>query len=333
MRISLLQFATIVGISATAQTLTSTTNIPVATITYNTGSTLYVEPTPPGPDQTWDFSTLSSPGTGNHGIALASTTNNASSFPTSNWAIHTSGGIYEYCEVNAAGWFKIGAFTSSDNSLAFYDDSEMILSFPCSYNTTWTDEWSGTYGASSASRTGTITCVADGYGELVMPYGTVSNVLRVKRTEDYIDQHGNTPYRHIYINHMFYKPGVLVPYVTLSDETITVYNTVTSHYERTLWLRDAPLQMEEGPFNAIGIDLYPNPTTNSTKLVYSGVGYSMQLELTDLMGRLLRNEQLTNTANGVQIHDLDVSTLPVGIYQLRIYSKDGQQGTKRLIVQ
>lgn len=73
---------------------------------------------------------------------------------------------------------------------------------------------------------------------------------------------------------------------------------------------------------------FPNPMHFSTTIQVTGISGALRYELCDLSGRVLHQEQLSQT----QVFTLQRGNLPAGLYLLRLYSGDRIAGTARLIV-
>ncbi|MFZ1332678.1 MAG: T9SS type A sorting domain-containing protein [Flavobacteriales bacterium] len=329
--LALITFATL---PAHSQTLTNTTNNPTVGETWTQNSYTYLSEGAAGASQTWNFSAAGTNSTFSQQFVTPASTPYVSNFPNANIAT-MNGGDYSYMKVDATGWEIHGVHGGSQGITIVYQDPEKILALPCSYNTTWTDNLAATFtsGGIPATRAGSISGVADGYGTLIMPYGTVSNVLRVKTIEDYSDDlDGNYEIDYLFTNYYYYKPGVHFALASVYDQDITIFGN-TSTTLSMVWAPGTAIGMDELLRNSIGIDLYPNPTSAQTKVVFSGTAGEMQLELLDGTGRVVLAENLMGTSLGIMQHDLDVSGMPSGIYMLRITAEDGQQGVKRLVVQ
>ncbi len=145
-----------------------------------------VSPGSSGANQTWDFS---------NGIELQSfsatmldpaSTPYGSSFPSAN-ICQESGGSYAYYRHDNNAQQIHGTFQSG--VIIQYNNPEDYIRFPLNYTDSFTDYFEANYesGGVNFYRSGTSTGTYDGYGTLIMPYGTFSNVIRVKLVEDYQD--------------------------------------------------------------------------------------------------------------------------------------------------
>lgn len=159
-------------------TITATGINPIGGDVITTTNTNYVGPGSAGINQTWDLSTMTPSGaSATFAYANPSSTPYASSFTNSNVSA-SYGGSYVYYKTSSAAWQFYGAVTSATMS---YSNPEDFLHFPFTYTNTYTDSWATTFisGGYTFYRTGTTTVTADGYGTLITPSGTFSNVLRV----------------------------------------------------------------------------------------------------------------------------------------------------------
>lgn len=94
------------------------------------------------------------------------------------------------------------------------------------------------------------------------------------------------------------------------------------------WLDQSSVGVEELLGQAIGVDVFPNPATNATDVVYSATGEHLQLTVIDRSGAVVMERSLT-VAAGIQREHVDVS----GLYTVRITDARGGQGMRRLLVQ
>ena len=77
--------------------------------------------------------------------------------------------------------------------------------------------------------------------------------------------------------------------------------------------------------NLLDFSVYPNPANGFIKVNYSGIPNSYQYQLMNSLGQVLlsgKNEQ----------NNIDVSSIPAGIYFLTITNEDGDSGVKRVVV-
>ena len=80
----------------------------------------------------------------------------------------------------------------------------------------------------------------------------------------------------------------------------------------------------------INIMMYPNPATNETKLIISGVNGDTKIVLSDVQGRIL-NTINTKAINGVVEQTIDVNNLAKGVYYVRIKNSNFNRTNKLII--
>ncbi|HEX2618439.1 MAG TPA: T9SS type A sorting domain-containing protein [Flavobacteriales bacterium] len=313
MRLPLLLSCTLIGAAAsTAQTLTSPTNNMVP------GDVFIVQNgTGPAPGHTgsanWNYSSLTvvgEPYTEN--CETPSSSVYAAYFPTATVRV---GDSFMRCDATGLYFLGWGALHP-----LILDDPWHQFAFPCSYNTTWTDTFSGTDGM-GYTTSGTTTGLADATGALVMPYGTIPNVLRLRvATTNTINDNGNisTDENVLYF---YMKPGVHYP-VVIANEDHTYVD----------WLDQASVGVDELLAHSIGVDVFPNPAADAADVVYSATGERLQLTVVDIAGAVVMERTLTASV-GIQREHLDVSSLAKGLYTIRITNANGGQGMRRLVVQ
>jgi len=94
----------------------------------------------------------------------------------------------------------------------------------------------------------------------------------------------------------------------------------------------AGLQQFATPQNGLSVSVYPNPSNGDMTLSIAGVPErNLQLEVTDALGRIVRNIALPEGA--VFTHPLDLSSEPAGVYYLRLRSEIGVETVQRIVVQ
>ena len=292
----------------------------------------YWDPGPEGADQTWNFSALS----GTMGTTVVYTNPEASgqtgSFPGSTVASSSVGNGYVFYAGTSSGLELHGTYLES---ATVYDDPTLLIVYPCSFSTTWTDSFSAINTTNSFPFTlsGTITGEADGFGTLIMPYGTVTNVLRVKQLEEYTEVFtGVGSAQNIVSSYKWVKPGIRFPVLSIDLSEVTFSGELAARDSSSTWLVASAVGIEESMHNPIGVELFPNPASDMVYVTYSTQGGSLQLELMDATGRILRSEGITSPM-GIGQHVINVNGLPAGMYQLRITATNGQRGTQRLVVQ
>jgi hypothetical protein len=187
----------------------------------------YIDAGLAGAAQTWDLSSLS-PSSAPATVSFqdATSTGYATDLPNANLASSASPDFFLFYTVNSAGITYRGSYLVPASEEIVYQDPELLVSYPADWGAFWSDGFTSDYtqGGQSHWRVGSIWCLADGYGTLLMPYGTVTNVLRVKTEETYTDSlvgvPGATAEKHT--TYAYFKPGTHLPLVQLHEDTVNV---------------------------------------------------------------------------------------------------------------
>ncbi|MCB0795155.1 MAG: T9SS type A sorting domain-containing protein [Flavobacteriales bacterium] len=328
----LASFAFLLPTLGVAQTITDNES-PIDGDSFIDNYAAYMAPGPGGSGQTWDFSMLTSDSTRTVSFQTPASTGYDSGFPNATIAETTGVGDYTFFESSSAGYDLQGVYLTSLMQEIVYQDPERVLAFPCMLNTNWTDDFSSSFTSVGfpVTRTGSVTGMADGSGTLIMPYGTVNNVLRIMTNEVYTDA-TIVNINYDFTTYFYYKPGVRHPLMMVFDQSITTFgNTTTNQF--IIWMQQGPQSVAELTGNNVHFDVFPNPATDVATVEYGSVGEALDLELIDLAGRVVHQERIGILPLGMYRHELDVQELPAGVYQVRMTTANGDQGVRRLVVQ
>lgn len=319
-----------------SQTLTGALNNPqigdVFVLRYST-------PLPPGgagTGQTWDFSAATVDSTETQYFVAPQGTPGFSAVPNADLAVTTDFASYGYWIADDQVWALAGSYSAGDDLGFAYTDPATYLAYPCSYNSTWTDTYGFTFdgGAFQVTSSGTQAAEADGLGTLITPYGTVSNVLRIRQESDETTVLGEigevniltTQYRYV-------KPGVRFPLLIRSTSIGTFLGIPGEPENNMIWLDGATVGLAEAVHNAIGVELFPNPATDRITITYGAASSAVQVDVIDAAGHVVRTEQLRQQPIGINRVELPVQDLQAGIYLVRILAENGDQGVQRLVIE
>lgn len=295
------------------------------------------EPSTPGAAMIWDYSELITDSVSSIWTVLPDSTPNGLEFPSSNLVeinpgFNHPGLDYFYYEVNEDGWFQPGTYI--DNSLRYFQDPWQLLAFPCSYQSTWTDDVYGDNMSSGGFQiilSGSTSAIADGYGTLIMPYGSVDNVLRITDTQDYTESSPGLDAVFQNVVTMFFKPGVRYPLIVERALNVTYFG-VTYPFFDFIWLEENPTGLEEQGSQDIGIDIFPNPSSGTTTVIFGAHG-DMKYEVIDIKGQVALRKQLGNLSPGIHRESLNIENLPAGVYSIHISNDANEHGVKRLVIE
>ncbi|TPV34624.1 T9SS type A sorting domain-containing protein [Paucihalobacter ruber] len=92
----------------------------------------------------------------------------------------------------------------------------------------------------------------------------------------------------------------------------------------TSWADVTPSSLSVGDSLADGFNLYPNPATNGSVTISSNSADAMQVQVYDVLGKVVKNDILSNNT-------LDVSNLNTGLYIIKI-TQNQNSVTKKLVI-
>lgn len=291
-------------------------------LTPNTGESFvknltdYQTPPSGGSNVTWDLSSMVSNST--QTISYVSPNSN---FPLTNRNQSTNGTTNQYFEMNSTGWFIHGVL--ANGVTITYQDPLQFLKFSMTMGTSYTDDFIASFNSSGYDfvRSGTITSEVDGYGTLITPEGTFTNVLRVHYIIDYSDVSdflGELAYNED--SYIWYKAGQHIELASLSSITTDFGPTTFGSYAETTGLG---ISEEEN----MEITIYPNPA-NEYFIINNNDVFS-EISLSDLNGTFLEIEVEKN------IDKLIVSTenIPSGVYLLHLKNLNGFISVRKITIE
>ncbi len=284
-----------------------------------------------GANVTWDFSALTINSPLNFNFVNASSTPYGSSIPAATVAYQTAGS-YDYYSTSASSYARVGAYVQG--VVLNYSDAEDIIRYPCSYNSSFTDNFSVTFTNQGVtySRAGTIEVEADAYGTLILPDGTVNDVLRLKSVENYTDDYvfQGFPqtidyYSEIY---MWYKPGIHYPLLTF-----THFDSDISFAEYGSYMNPATVGLDDIFEKTPAMSIYPNPATSEANIKLElKEPDDIKLTLVNSIGQQVTTVTHNELSPGMHQFSLDVNSYPRGIYFVKIEG-NGYSFNQKLSVQ
>ncbi len=284
------------------------------------------------PGWTWsggdmDFTAFTPTGSNTRAFVAPGTTTYGSSFPSATVAEVAGPGAWGYYRSSATGFEQIGLRTAASSLIC--NSGINVVPYPLMYEDIIYDDYtcSGTSGGESFTRTGNATVQADGYGDLITPYGTFTNVLRVAIYNNYSDLGANIDAEGTVSSYLWYKPGIPVPIMGIYDIFVTFIGA-----QQYTWMLDAnSIGVEEALKQDIGMDLYPSPAGSSTTLIFGASGHVL-CRLLDDAGRTVRTYDTGGHAPGIHRFDLDLNGMADGLYTVQTTDDHGGSGTRRLVI-
>lgn len=322
-----------------AQPAMTTADIPQPEDGFTYFISSFVPITESGPDAQWDFSTaeeLMGPIQVFH--VTPGATGFEAQFPTATIA-EDDGTDFTFMRTDGEGLYIVGRrmVVSGVSLMVHYSDEQLVLPYPCTFNTAFTDsfEYDYTYQGQTATGTGDLQYTAEGFGTLLMPYGPVQNVLML--TGHYVVQEsfGANSARSEVDHVVFYRPGI--------SRFVAQTQYVTQFQNGTMTGSGGNLTYMAGDFFtsagasaglSIGLEAWPVPVRDVLNVQYGlGGGRRVHLRLVDNTGKVVREMEERTALPGIQRTALDVRDLPGGVYLLNIMDDHGQRGTCRVVVQ
>ncbi|MGZ3866417.1 MAG: T9SS type A sorting domain-containing protein [Bacteroidia bacterium] len=306
------------GLKITAQTLTyanyssvltATTNLAIA----NNSSFNTALNTTTGNGVTWNAAGITQQ-SGTPAIHFVyvnpSTTPNGSLFPTANYAQYdpalTSAIGYEYYNISADSMTRTGTYDPS-TAHEIYSDPDKRLIFPFSYGQSFNDNYKKTNYSNSTTissvQTGSRTVTFNGFGTLILPQGSFSNVALISELRT--NSLGGNEYTYTWID-IFTGNGLLY-YHDNAGSITTVYTLEAVNAVQSIDIARA-------------VTLAPNPVSNNSQLSIktNETLVNSELSIFDSFGREISKEKFDG--NKVTINK---GNAKAGLYFYEVKTSEG----------
>ena len=315
----ILSLFTVLGLAASAQTITQANHSYTVGDLYSTYpcSTVGVSAGASGTGATWNYASVSQNTASAVNYRAAVNTNTTYASATIKYSAASNNTAYYKSTASDLKYYGGDISINGVNATLGYSSPATYAIYPMSLNSTTTSAISGSalIYANSGTFTGTCTILADGSGTLTLPSGnTYSNTIRILTTQT-ITVSG-LPIGSATINlenYDYYDPSTPLafkaPLFSISNSTLSSALGTSAQTFATA-LKDNNVGINESQKYAIELSVYPNPSANvvtfsttsldATKvLVYDITGELMTTELME-MGK--SKISLTNLASGVYIY-------------------------------
>jgi len=305
-----------------------------------------VQAGPSGANQTWDFSTLvvgsMSPASS---IVAPSSTPYPSTYPTADMVYYQDDGfgseVFTYMDVTSSEATLVGQAIDTNNVNFYqisYPNTYKIVGFPTTYNTTWNDTYLRNIPLVTTPflmelRTyGSLDFTADGYGTLILPSGTYTNVLRTKIVHNATDSLVYTPPSipaslsgtSSYTSYDWYGPDMKSALLSIQFSSNTQNSTTT--YDKSVMIGNVSTGIQDQVNLVFGnMVLYPNPAKGAFSIKTDKSTSGISVSLVDLQGRTVRSY-------GAMQNSFDISDVTPGFYLVKV-SKSGAVMNIKLSVQ
>ncbi len=326
-------FLTTLAVQAQSPTINAGNNTPVAgqVITVNTQAA-WAFPGGTGENTLYGFWMLDSTGNKNMRYLSPSVTSSSTVVPTAN-LLYTDGGtdttFYEY---SSTGIKQVGQRSPLEGLFSFSDPAQELV-YPCTFGTTWTDAVGATYntGLGPATRVGTITGIADGYGSLELPEDSIPNVLRVKVRRSITDQTALGSVQRISTTYFFLTESQPHPVLRLQEDSVSINGGAYSVQKGAQWMFGGGNVgiMDHG---AVRFNAYPNPVADLLVLDLAGVESTVtSVTVVDARGAMVL-QQGVNAGAANSMLTLDLGGLSAGLYTVNLLGEGRVLGNRRVVV-
>ena len=266
-----------------------------------------------GENVTWDYNWF----TGIDQIEFTYQATNATGlsevFTSSNYALLNEE-IGEFYNHNEQKTEKVGLLVES--ILIDYDNPQTILEYPFSYMQSFTDSFVGNYQYQGIDFiiNGNIAVTADAYGDLILPYGTIENVMRLKYevtgSEDY--EVSGMPHQNQFTqtSYAWYtEESSLLPLLN-----ITFLESDASTQTTVIYLAQS-VGLSEVLAEKIDYNIYPNPATEFTHIEFT-LEHDEEVEITlySLLGAKIKSIEKDTFMAGKHSKNISLEKLNPGTY-------------------
>lgn len=236
------------------------------------------DPSITGADVTWDLSSITLQlNAGTTSFMDPVSTPYASSYPAANFAqvVNSSFGTgYNYFMLTSSGLDMLAEDVGGSDP-DVYTDPKMPLQFPFAYLDSFSDDYTTDGIPATTTRT------YSGYGTMVLPTGTYTNVVQVSSSSGTID---------------FYRAVPVEPLLHVGDDgTVIVFGDAITGIQDHAGMRS--------------LNVMPNPARDAVRV--DGLSNGAQWQLVDMQGRVLRNG-----VHRTGLLRLDLGGLTEGCYSL-----------------
>lgn len=288
-----------------------------------------------GENATWDFSNLTNQGSIVFEIVDTTGLTGMSLFidPNLVWK-RGAQEVHDYLNITDEKVQVVGAY-AFDDSYFDYTDPITMVEFPIDILDTYTDEYVFNYDilVATGTVTGTLDFLVDGYGTLILPWGTVTNAYRVKftieQTEVFDAGQGEQTSTYSSVNYSWFAPGFPGEVMRITDGLLSVSGQeVPNQFSQYIFEFDLSIGDTETLYLQ-NFKVYPNPAKDIVTVKFDQTeSDKLSLKIYDIQGRVMIQNALPNQGQDQVVQTVDISSLPAGYYLLVIESPEGMKTQK-----
>ncbi|MBK9176274.1 MAG: hypothetical protein IPM46_08040 [Flavobacteriales bacterium] len=298
---------------------------PSAATVYGYHDTPYMAAGRAGMGMKWDYSSLPLGALVPYQWTTTDIAPGAGAFPSKALVLRVPGEPTAYYQTGDTAFYWLGSY--SDTALIRFDPPLAILDLPCTIGTQWLDTGvAAVTGAGRlAMRSTSLQAHADAWGTLIMPYGEVHNVLRVRYELKVTAR--NDPQQMILSE---------VRYSWYCDRTPMPLLIITERFgwppERTLRWLDGTWQTDPASlFRPIVLRPFPDPCDDMTVVDLPATRADRTiLQLVDGNGQVRKEWLAEFTGPQTRRLTLQMNDVPSGAYTLSWIGTAGTLGSSRL---
>jgi hypothetical protein len=266
-----------------------------------------------------------------------STTPYSSSFPgaaVASQSVSSQGNTgYTYYSSGASILELLGIATSQITM--FYSNAQTVMTFPLSYNSTYSDNFAADYSTNGVDghRSGTINVVADAYGNITTPTGTYP-YLRLKITQEVFDSlymFGSLVSTSVQnsVSYNYMNDNIKSPILSYSEISNSQGNSANAYY----YVSGGLTGVNEKVSSVTNANLYPNPAQDNVAISFDlQSAEHATVKVYDITGKVAMAPLTQELAQGHHTIPVNVSSLAPGIYSMVVESLDKVGTTIKFIV-
>lgn len=285
-------------------TIQSNELAPVEGETFTVKNTNWSSAGPSGNDVTWDLSSLQEVST----TEISHQAPDPTFSPSNIEQVRTTGTqvVTSHLETSQSGQYYHGIETNTTTIV--YQDAMKTIAFPLNSSVNEVDNFSATFTVNGIpfTRAGTCTMVADGYGTLITPDGTFTDVIRLKIVQDFTDTYSQGTIDTEITEYHWYKAGYHYPLALIAEVTSSAGPSQSSgqYFETTgVGVEDLSKDL---------VNVYPNPASSDITFELPSELDVTTIEIYNSVGKKVLDADVKVVKANISIVGLDS-----GVYSVR----------------
>ncbi len=266
-----------------------------------------------GPSQIWDYSLITSGAALSHQFEDAAGNAFVDNYPEASLVL-TGTGISEFFHVDGSGIFGYGSVGDLGWGQYWLEVPFRRIALPLYHGASWQDDWSGFQGGTVIN--GERTCIANGSGNLVLPWGTVENVIRVSCTDQVQIGDGSTTIILESVN--FYANGFPWDLLKATERVVLENGEQIAPTQRTLLFATeaSVVPIEETPIGGPQMFSYIDPSGDLMVVPDKGSNW-LDINICNMLGVTVAFKRSSRGTIGIK-------HLSAGIYVLNAIDGNGR---------